>query len=609
MATVSERLRVVDFSGGIAAGYCTKLLSDAGADVVMVEGPNGDALRREHAPGASVDGDGVLFRYLSHGKRSVSGIPGDVASTALIASADIVVEPPGCDAAFSAQLVERHPALVVVSITPFGRTGPYAGRPATELTVQAVAGAILDRGLPEGTPFAAGGQLAHWFAGAFAAVGAMAAARRSRASGHGEYIDVSMAEAVHLACSNYANVRHSTSGGSLEIPHRRLDTPSIEQTSDGWVGICTNAPEAFNLLLAVIGRSDLMLDERLQNLRTRHRRLADLGDVIGSWTRTRTTEEVIKAMLDVRIPAVPVLSGSTLAKEPHFVHREIYVEDPTGSFVVPRRPWLTDGVAGPLPSAAPRVGEHTGKVECPSVVRTQSGTKDLPLKGLRIVDFTSWWAGPSSTWLLGALGAEVIHIESPDHLDAWRLFAAATGTDGAWWERAANFLAVNPNKRDVAFRINDQRGLSLLRELIASSDMLIENAVPKVIERFGLTWEALQELNQQLVMVRMPGFGLSGPWKDRPAFAQTIEQASGIAWVTGFKDDQPRVVLGPCDRRTGRARSKGSNGQGRSAGSADDRGWAGLHGRAGGNIFGLRSDHRSSWEPIADLCATGPLPL
>src|SRR2546425_8854060 len=119
-------LRVIDLSTGIAGGYATKLLCDAGADVVKVEPPGGDPLRRFTASGRDLAGrDGPLFQFLAAGKRSVVGVPGDSHVEAFVVDAHLVVESFETDLFGAARRVAEHPGLVVLSITPFGRTGPY----------------------------------------------------------------------------------------------------------------------------------------------------------------------------------------------------------------------------------------------------------------------------------------------------------------------------------------------------------------------------------------------------------------------------------------------------------------------------------------------------
>lgn len=108
------------------------------------------------------------------------------------------------------------------------------------------------------------------------------------------------------------------------------------------------------------------------------------------------------------------------------------------------------------------------------------------------------------------------------------------------------FAGANPGKRDITLDLDQEPGRELLARLVQGADVVIENWTPRVLESFGFGWERISQLNPRAVLVRMPAFGLDGPWRDRSGFAMTIEQVSGLAWVTGY-EDQPLVPRGPCD--------------------------------------------------------------
>src|SRR5213082_2102087 len=182
--------RVVDRTTQIAGPYCTKLLADAGADVVKVEPPTGDSLRAW--------GSGGLFEFLNTSKRSVQGD-----DSVLVERADLLVVDGPVD---TPTLQLTNPALVVVTITPFGCDGPWAGRPATEFTLQAACGSTGSRGLPETPPVAAGGRLGEWLTGTYAAIGALAALRSARANGRREHVDVAMLDCMAVAMVPYPSV-------------------------------------------------------------------------------------------------------------------------------------------------------------------------------------------------------------------------------------------------------------------------------------------------------------------------------------------------------------------------------------------------------------------
>jgi crotonobetainyl-CoA:carnitine CoA-transferase CaiB-like acyl-CoA transferase len=156
-----------------------------------------------------------------------------------------------------------------------------------------------------------------------------------------------------------------------------------------------------------------------------------------------------------------------------------------------------------------------------------------------VLDLTAFWAGPSATHVLAMLGAEVIHVESTTRPDGARMIAGIPVTEDQWWEKCPVFRALNTNKKSVTVDFQTERGRELLRKLIASSDVLVENYTPRVLDQIGLDYERVRALRPDIVMVRMPGFGLTGPMRDNPAFGYVIEDAAGLTWLTGYPDASP----------------------------------------------------------------------
>ena len=178
-------------------------------------------------------------------------------------------------------------------------------------------------------------------------------------------------------------------------------------------------------------------------------------------------------------------------------------------------------------------------------------SRELPLAGLRVLDATAWWAGPAASHMLATLGADVVHLESIQRPDGMRMAGGAFYDRERWWEQSAFFLAANTNKRGITLDLTRTEGVAVAKRLVAQSDIVIENFTPRVMENFGLGRESIASLNPQAIFVRMPAFGLDGPWRDNTGFAQTMEQMSGLAWLTGHRDDQPRIQRGPCDPLSG----------------------------------------------------------
>jgi len=128
-----------------------------------------------------------------------------------------------------------------------------------------------------------------------------------------------------------------------------------------------------------------------------------------------------------------------------------------------------------------------------------------------------------------------------------RFSAGRPPTWDQWWEWGPVFLCSNNNKRGISAELSTDAGRSIALDLIATSDLVIENFSPRVMGNFCLEWDAVRAANPRSVMVRMPAFGLDGPWRDRVGFAQTMEQATGMAWMTGHADGPPVIPRGVCD--------------------------------------------------------------
>jgi crotonobetainyl-CoA:carnitine CoA-transferase CaiB-like acyl-CoA transferase len=547
-------IRVVDFTTGVAGPYATRFFVDAGAEVIKVEPPGGDPLRRRTPTGVDLGKeDAALFCFLNAGKQSVLGRPEDAAIRAILEGADLIVEDFGPGGFDVAGVRDADPSAVILSISPWGHEGPYVGRPSTEFLLQAEGGSVGLRGRPEGEPYQAGGRITDWVTGAYGAVGALAAVLRARRTGHGEHIDLAMLDTINASATIFMDLLYRLMGlHEAPWPARTTETPSIEPSADGWVGFNTNSAQQFADFLVLIERPDLE-GQGLENVAGRTARFDEWQEAVRAWTTRHSTGEIVARASALRIPVAPVNDAAGVLSHEHFVARGVFVDDARGRFKQPRRPYRIDGAPPPPPRPSPRAGEHQGTVRCrPRIGPVPEGPPPLPFEGIRVLDLTNWWAGPAGTHVLASLGADVIHIESTRRPDGVRYTGGiVAGRIEEWWECSAFFLAADANKRDLTLDLSDPRGRALLEKLVGSSDLLVENYSPRVLDGFGLGWERLQALNPRLSLVRMPAFGLDGPWRDNVGFAQTMDQISGLAWVTGHADDQPRIQRGPCDPLSG----------------------------------------------------------
>jgi crotonobetainyl-CoA:carnitine CoA-transferase CaiB-like acyl-CoA transferase len=544
-------LRVIELATGIAGPYTGKLFVDAGAEVIKVEPAGGDPARRLTAAGAALDGrDSAVFQYLNAGKRSLVGSSDDPFVHDLCAGADLLIENAegGIDVA---ALRARHPHLVVLSVSPYGLQGPYAGRVSTEFTVQAESGSTRSRGTPAKPPVQVGGRVFEYLAGAYGASGALAAVLRARRTGVGEHVDLAVAEVCAIAGSTFSDLMHHLQGRpELTTPARNVETPSIERAKDGYVGFNTNTGQMFQNFLIMIERFDLLDDTELAGLAGRLRR-PDWPGIMSAWMTEHTVDEIVAKASELRIPVAPVYDGATILGCDHLIARGAFVDNP-GGFRQPRPPYMIDGELPPPPRPAPALDEARGQVAprpVPVPVDPGADPSALPLAGLRVLDCTSWWAGPSSTHLLALLGAEVVHVESTSHPDGMRMTGFMFGRE-KWWEWGHMFAAANTDKSDITIDNGRPEGREVTKKLIAWADVMVENFAARVMEQWGFDHEAVLAINPGIVYNRMPAFGLSGPWRERVGFAQTMEQMT-MASITGHAGDPPLIPRGPCDPNAG----------------------------------------------------------
>jgi crotonobetainyl-CoA:carnitine CoA-transferase CaiB-like acyl-CoA transferase len=536
---------VVDLSSGIAGAYCTRLLADGGADVVKVEPPEGDWLRSWTASGSAIPAgaDGALFSFLAGGKQSAVADPdrdlGVVAE--LLDAADAVIWSRGSRVAEApsmapVELRRAYPNLTVTAITSFGLDGPWADRAATEFTLQAWSGGIigLGRGAPDRAPMYVGGQVGEWLTGAYAAVGTMTSWRRGR----GELVDLSMLETQVLSLT-YFPVTFFEQAGRPWRTSRQVWVPGVATAKDGLVGLgCGTAQQWFDLCV-MVGHPEWIDDDRPLII---SKRAAELAPEIREWIAQRTVQEVCELAAAFRIPHSPITNGANAGTQEQFQVRQSLRTNARDGFLEPTHPYRLSPAILRTPGPAPRLGEHTDAIRNrrrTTVPVTSHDNGELPFSGLRVLDMTAFWAGPCTTHLLAMLGAEVIHLESTSRPDGTRLLAGTPTTVDGWWERSGIFSGLNTNKKSLTIDFQDERGRELLRRLIPTCDVVVENYTPRVLERVGLDYEALKALRPDIVMVRMPGFGLDGPWRENAAFAYVIEDASGLTWLTGYPDENP----------------------------------------------------------------------
>lgn len=497
--------------------------------------------------------DSPLFGYLNAGKRSLTCGPNDERYRAELAAADVVVVTANRSQADQLgidprALLAAAPQAIVVTISDFGWTGPYADRAASEFTLQAWAGSTGFRGDPAGPPIAIGGELGEYMGGVFAAFGALAARRRVGRGGVGEHLDLSMLEAITLMQSS--EWLHSQ---LLRVPPvtRTVEVPSIEPAKDGYVGISMVTGQQWLDFAAMVDCPELTEIPQLRFQIGRWEYRDFIRERIGPWLTERTVDQIVELGQLFRLPIAALGSGATIRDTAYVRERNVFSRNPAG-FHQPRTPWLMSRCRPAPIRSAPELGDANDQPPWPKRKASQHLSADgLPLDGIRIIDLTAFWAGPAATHALAAFGADVVKVESIQRPDGIRYSGAMRTDVDDWWEYGWVFHAMNTNKRSVTLDLGSEDGRRLFTSLVAGADVVIENFSPRVMDHFALTADVLLEVNPRLVVARMPAFGLDGPWRDRVGFAPTMEQIAGLAWVTGLPEGPPVAPRGACDPLAG----------------------------------------------------------
>ena len=330
---------VLELATGVAGPYCARLLADLGAQVVKVEPPGGDPARAELP---LVNGESAFFAWLAAGKLSVTLSLDDPRVDELASHADIVVHSERGEAAgrLEERLAAANERAVVLSLSPYGRSGDRADWQATPFTEYATGGYHYFSGDPAREPLALPGHQVPFHAGTHGAVAVLAGLWRAREQGKGQRIEVSHQEAIlndHAWLTTiwtHQGVVQSRTG-SIFVP-----------CADGFVFLFNLAP--YPNLFVLIERFDLLEDESLQQPLVWTERFAEVLEAFGEWTRTRTKQEIYYAAQELRIAVTPVNTMADVAASEQLAARDWF-----GAVCVGDRELIAPGLPYKLGDTAP----------------------------------------------------------------------------------------------------------------------------------------------------------------------------------------------------------------------------------------------------------------
>lgn len=536
-----DGLQVLDLSTRLGA-YCGRLLGDLGASVV-------------HASPVRASPDRIAS-FWAIGKQRIIRGSGDAldysAVSDLIERCDIVITDAGPRSLrdrglHPEQVLARHDHVVHVSITPYGLTGPLADAPATDLTLLAAGGLLYLAGDADRPPVRPFGEQSSVAASLHATIGALIASSQVDGGRGGQLVDVSAQECVaqatenavqYLDCEGY--VRHRNGASPREAGG------GLFRCADGYVYVLsTMGGHDLSWLKVVEWLEEGGVDEASilrepewssGRYRVEDEAIETFARLFEKFAATRTKIDLYQEGQARGISVAPVSSPQDLLANPQLVARGFF------------REWDLDDQRVLIPGApyrfasseiGPRVPHLPWSARPAPPVSSSSGPSvDGPLAGLRIADFTWVGAGPFLTKPLGDHGADVIKVESRTRTDPIRSMKPfKDGIKGV--NRSGYFANRNSSKRSICLDLKSEEGLTLARELIARSDVVVNNFSAGTMEGLGLGYADARALNPRIVYLDMPMQGVTGPHSGYRGFGLTIGALSGFLDSAGWADRPP----------------------------------------------------------------------
>jgi crotonobetainyl-CoA:carnitine CoA-transferase CaiB-like acyl-CoA transferase len=544
-------VRVLDLADGGGAETASRLLADLGADVIRVEPPGGARARRQEPRFGSIS---LYDATHNVNKRAIVLDLRDAvqreAFLRLTDTADIVVTSArpgafsdvGCDAE---DLLVRRPELVVVSITDFGRTGPYRDWVATEAVHLAMSGVLSRSGLPEREPLLPPGSLATESAAAQAAWATLVAYTNKLDTGRGDLVDVSIYEATARTIDPGYGIGGSATGGvpAADGPRGRPDARHLYpmfRCADGWVRICVLAPRQWHGMFTWLGEPEEFADPALAQLGRRFAAAGTIHPAIGRLFAPRTRAQIMAEGERHGVPTAALLAPADVLGCEQFSAREAFVRVEVTDGVGARMPnglLEVDGRRAGVRMPAPGIGAHTAEVlaeldthpPAPAAGST-APPRARPLAGLRVLDLGVIVVGAETGRLFADMGAEVIKVENKAFPDGSR-----QSFDGS--AISAAFAMGHRNKLGLGLSLRTPEGIAVFKRLVAHSDVVLSNFKPGTMASLGLGHEELAAVNPRIVVADSSAFGPTGPWSRKMGYGPLVRASAGLSGLWRYPDD------------------------------------------------------------------------
>lgn len=533
-------VRVVDLTDGVA-GATGRFLADLGADVVLVEPPEGVPSRHRQP---LHQGHGLRFATAHANKRGVvldlGSESGREALLTLTDQADIVLESftPGYLAGLGLgqqDLRKRNPRLVVGSITNFGQEGPYRDWLASGPILTAMSAALTRSGAPGREPLVPPGELAGETAAVEAAFAVLLAYFQATVSGVGDYVDCALLDLVVRGLDPGFGVGGSATMGQpqinapLERPDRRMLYP-ILPCRDGHVRLFIASAKQWRAMFDWLGRPDSLADPSLEQMFIRLMQWDAIRAALIDLFANQTREEIVTRGMELGIAVASLHTAQEVLDSKHVLERQSFIraEVAPGLTADIANGYLeVDGRRAGFRHRAPSLGEHSDVVlDEAGHPREATGpgrgaTTARPLEGIRVLDLGVIVVGAETSRLLADQGAEIIKVENREFIDGLRQFDQA--------ETCSYTSALgNRGKRSVGLNLRSDAGREIFKRLAAQSDVVLSNFKPGTLESLGLDYETLLGINPRIICVESSAFGSTGPWSKQMGYGPLVRATVGL---------------------------------------------------------------------------------
>ncbi|MHC5307632.1 CaiB/BaiF CoA-transferase family protein [Bartonella sp. LJL80] len=513
-----------------------KLLAEFGAEVIRLEPQQGLPDRREQTDPSHI----IDFHIHNAGKQSMVCTLTNSPMDEIFNRADAFIFDPTIKSDMNVDIETyrlRYPHLLLVSVSPFGSNTRISSWKGSALIYSALSGELARSGYGMREPILPPGELTVGCAAAQAFFAVVTGLYDCLLNAAGRAIDFSILDGASQALDPGFGITGSSSmGATAEILPRQRPTISsypIISCADGRIRLCILSPRQWEGFREWLGNPAEFMDKSFYDINVRFKS-PELTKFINAFFEKHTTKQAVEESKGFHVPCATVRGLVAAIENEHvkargsFSHRTL---SETLTIPMPNGMVTIDGQRMAVEDIAPDLGtfniSRLQKLKRGEPVSNRQHNRARPLEGIRILDLGVIVVGADTAKLLADLGAQVIKVEDHTHLDGSRLSG-----DMSW-----SFHLGHRNKKSLGINLKTQEGHNLFMELAKDADVILSNFKPGTLDKMGLSYEVISQVNPGIIMVDSSAFGSSGPWADRMGYGPLVRAKTGLTTLWGYADD------------------------------------------------------------------------